>query len=103
MRAIYLARMDKPRPVLVLTRQTVRSRMSSVTVAPLTGRVRGLATEVAVGPANGLDQHSVVSCRVVSCDITTILAALLGRHRGALLPWQEDDLTAAILAACDLT
>ena len=99
MRAIYLARMDKPRPVLILTRQTVRSRMSSVTVAPITGRVRGLATEVAVGPANGLDQHSVVSCD----NITTIRADLLGRHIGALLPSQEDDLTAAILAAFDLS
>ena len=98
MRAICLARMDKPRPVLILTRQTVRSRMSSVTVAPITGRVRGLATEVAVGPANGLDQHSVVSCD----NITTIWAALLGRHIGVLLPSQEDDLTAAILAAFDL-
>ena len=82
MRAIYLASMDKPRPVLILTRQTVRSRMSSVTVAPITGRVRGLATEVAVGPANGLDQHSVVSCD----NITTIRADLLDRHIGALLP-----------------
>ena len=98
MRAIYLARMDKPRPVLVLTRQTVRSQMSSITVAPITGRVRGLATEVAVGPANGLDQHSVVSCD----HITTILADLLGRL-SALLPWQEDDLTAAIMAAFDLS
>ena len=98
MRAIYLVRMDKPRPVLILTRQTVRSRMSSVTVAPITGRVRGLATEVAVGPANGLDQHSVVSCD----NSTTIRAALLGRHIGVLLPSQEDDLTAAILAAFDL-
>ena len=99
MRAIYLARMDKPRPVLILTRQTVRSRMSAVTVAPITGRVRGLATEVAVGPANGLDQHSVVSCD----NITTIRADLLGRQIGALLPSQEDDLTAAILAAFDLS
>ena len=98
MRAICLARMDKPRPVLILTRQTVRAAMFSVTVAPITGRVRGLATEVAVGPANGLDQHSVVSCD----SITTIRADLLGRHIGALLPSQEDDLTAAILAAFDL-
>ena len=98
MRPIHLARMDKPRPVLVLTRERVRTRMSSVTVAPITGRVRGLSTEVAVGPANGLDQHSVVSCD----NITTIRADLLGRHVGALLPSQEDELTAAILAAFDL-
>jgi len=73
--------------------------MSSVTVAPITGRVRGLATEVAVGPMNGLDQDSVVSCD----NITTITADLLGRHLGGLLPGQEEELTAAILAAFDLS
>ncbi len=99
MRPIHLARMDKARPVLVLTRTAVRSRMTSVTVAPITSRVRGLATEVAVGRQNGLDQTSVISCD----NITTIRAELLGRHLGALLPAQEDDLTAAILAAFDLT
>lgn len=99
MRPIYIARMDKPRPVLVLTRDAVRSRMSSVTVAPITHRVRGLATEVPVGPRNGLDQASVVSCD----NITTIQAHLLGRQVGALLPIQEEELTAAILAAFDLT
>jgi mRNA interferase MazF len=91
--------MDKARPVLVLTRTAVRSRMTSVTVAPITSRVRGLATEVAVGRQNGLDQASVISCD----NITTIHAELLGRHLGALLPAQEDELTAAILAAFDLT
>ncbi|MEX2289880.1 MAG: type II toxin-antitoxin system PemK/MazF family toxin [Mycobacteriales bacterium] len=98
MRPIYLARMDRPRPVLILTRTGVRSRMSSVTVAPITSRVRGLATEVPVGRLNGLDQDSVVSCD----NITTIRAELLGRHVGALLPDQEATLTSAVLAAFDL-
>ncbi len=98
MRPIHLARMDKSRPVLVLTRAGVRSRMSSVTVAPITNRVRGLTTEVLVGRRNGLDQDGVVSCD----NITTIRAELLGRHVGALLPDQEAELTAAVLAAFDL-
>ena len=98
MRPIHVARMDKARPVLVLTRPGVRDRMSSVTVAPITSTVRGLTTEIAVGPRNGLDQTSVVSCE----SITTIRAELLGRQIGALLPSQEDALTAAVLAAFDL-
>jgi mRNA interferase MazF len=98
MRPIHVARMDKARPVLVLTREGVRSRMSSVTVAPITSRVRGLATELAVGPRNGLEQPSVVSCDT----ITTIRTDLLGRQVGFLLAAQEEELTAAILAAFDL-
>lgn len=98
MRPIHTARMDKTRPVLVLTREGVRSRMSSVTVAPITSRVRGLATELAVGPRNGLEKPSVVSCDT----ITTIRTDLLGRQIGFLLASQEEDLTAAILAAFDL-
>jgi mRNA interferase MazF len=43
------------RPVLVLTRELVRPHLARVTVAPITTNVRGLSTEVPVGPANGLD------------------------------------------------
>ena len=36
MREICLARLDKTRPVLVLTRDTARAAMTKVTVAPIT-------------------------------------------------------------------
>ena len=98
MRSIHLAKLDKTRPVLVLTRDAVRPVLSRVTVAPITGTVNGIATEVAVGPANGLDRDSVVSCD----NIVTIPASDLGRHLGYLLPRQELDLAAAISAAFDL-
>ncbi len=41
--------------MLVLTRELVRPHLARVTVAPITTNVRGLSTEVPVGPANGLD------------------------------------------------
>jgi len=50
MRPIHSARLDKTRPVLVLTREVVRPHLSRVTVAPITSTVRGLSTEVPVGP-----------------------------------------------------
>jgi len=98
MRPIQLARLDKVRPVLVLTRELVRPHLSRVTVAPITTTARGLSTEVPVGRANGLDQACVISCD----NIVTVPKGLLGREVGYLLPAQEDALTAAISAAFDL-
>lgn len=98
MRPIRLARLDKVRPVLVLTRELVRPHLSRVTVAPITTTARGLSTEVPVGRANGLDHACVISCD----NIVTVPKSLLGREVGYLLPAQEDALTAAISAAFDL-
>lgn len=98
MRPIHLAQLDKARPVVVLTRELVRPHMARVTVAPITTTVRGLSTEVPVGPDNGLDAHGVVSCD----NIVTIPADVLGPRIGSLLPAQEAHLSAAIQAAFDL-
>jgi mRNA interferase MazF len=98
MRPIHLAALDKTRPVLVLTRELVRPHLNRVTVAPITSTARGLSTEVSVGPRNGLDRPSVVSCD----NVVTIPSAALGRQIGRLLPEQEQALTAALHAAFDL-
>ena len=98
MRPIYIAQLDKSRPVLVLTRELVRPLLANVTVAPITTTVRGLATEVAVGTVNGLNQPSVVSCD----NIQTIPVANLGRQIGYLLASQEPALADAIGNAFDL-
>ena len=98
MRPIHLARLDKTRPVLVLTRELVRPHLGRVTVAPITGTIRGLSTEVPVGPDNGIDEASVVSCD----SIVTVPAGALGRQLGFLFADQEPGLTAAIHAAFDL-
>lgn len=98
MRPIHSARLDKSRPVLVLTREVVRPHLNRVTVVPITSTIRGLSTEVRVGPANGLDHDSVVSCD----NIVTVPVSALGRQIGFLLPAQELELTEAIHAAFDL-
>lgn len=98
MRPIHLARLDELRPVLVLTRATVRPHMTVVTVAPITTTVRGLSTEVPVGVANGLRTASVVSCD----NVTTIPRDALGDQVGMLLDRQERVLGDAIRAAFDL-
>ncbi len=98
MRPIHVARLDKSRPVLVLTRELVRPHRNTVTIAPITTTVRGLSTEIPCGPANGLEHRCVVACD----HITTIPATRLGRQIGRLLDEQETQLTNAIHAAFDL-
>jgi mRNA interferase MazF len=98
MRPIHVARLDKARPVLILTRELVRPHLATVTVATITTTIRGLSTEVPVGVANGLLEPSVVSCD----NITTIPTDALGERIGLLLDRQEPALGEAIRAAFDL-
>ena len=98
MHPIWLARLDKTRPVLVLTREEVRTVRALVTVAPITSTVRGLRSEVLVGQHNGLDHESVANLD----SITTIPRELLVRPIGALSEDQEHALTRAFHDAFDL-
>jgi len=97
-RPIHVLFLDKPRPALILTRAQLVGRMARVTVAPITSTVRGLSTEVAVGPRNGLDADSVVSLD----NITTVPDKAIGERIGYLLPHQEEALARAISIAFDL-
>jgi mRNA interferase MazF len=98
MRPIHLAQLDKTRPVLVLTRELIRPHLHRVTIAPITTTIRSISTEVPVGPDNGLNHDSVISCD----NITTIPANALGRQIGYLLPHQERTLVEAIRIAFNL-
>ena len=98
MRPIHVARLDKSRPVLVLTREGARGHLLRVTVAPITSTARGISTEVPVGPLNGLAQPSVVACD----NLVTIAARDLGPQIGVLLDHQEELLSEAIQTAFDL-
>lgn len=97
-REICLARLDKTRPVLVLTRSVARSAMTKVTVAPITSTTKGLSSEVRLGPANGLDHECVAAID----NVLTIPVALLGQTVGFLHDAQEAELAAAIVLAFDL-
>jgi mRNA interferase MazF len=58
---VWLAQLDKVRPVVVLTRDPLGRLLSSVIVAPVTSRVRQLSTEVPVGPEDGIRHPSVAN------------------------------------------
>lgn len=98
MREICLVRLDKTRPALVLTREGARGAMTKVTVAPITSTVKGLSSEVPVGPLNGLDREGVVSLD----NVVTVPVALLGRTVGHLRADQEAALARAVVLAYDL-
>ena len=98
MRPIHLAKLDKTRPVLILTRELVRPHLTRVTVAPVTSAIRGLSTELPVGLRNGLHRESIVSVE----NIVTIPVTALGHQIGFLFPDQEPALSTAIQNAFDL-
>ena len=98
MREIHLVRLDKTRPALVLTREAARGAMTNVTVAPVTSTIKGLSSEVSVGPSNGLDHDCVVSLD----NVLTVPVAALGRTVGYLNATQEAQLARAVVLAYDL-
>lgn len=98
MREICVVRLDKTRPGLVLTREAARGVMTKVTVAPITSTVKGLSSEVRVGPENGLDHE----CAVALDNVVTVLKSQLGRTVGYLTAGQEAELARAVVLAYDL-
>lgn len=90
--------MDKVRPAVVLTREVAMSFLDGITVAPITTTIYGIATEVPVGPANGLDRNGVISCD----NITTVDAADILEPIGVLRDGDEAALVRAIHEAFDL-
>jgi mRNA interferase MazF len=58
---IWLAELDKRRPVVVLTRNPLGRMLHSVIVGPVTSTVRGLSTEVNLTAADGVRKPSVVN------------------------------------------
>lgn len=83
---------------LILTRESKWHLLTWVTVAPITSTIRGITSEVAVGPRNGLDRESTVSCD----NITTVPTTAVGETVGLLFDDQEPELARAISDAFDL-
>ncbi|MEO6791437.1 MAG: type II toxin-antitoxin system PemK/MazF family toxin [Ornithinibacter sp.] len=98
MREICLVRLDKVRPALVLTRQAARGAMTKVTVAPISSTIKGLSSEVLVGPDNGLDHD----CAASLDNVLTVPVRALGRTIGYLSDEQEAQLVRAVVLAHDL-
>jgi mRNA interferase MazF len=92
---------EAPRPWLILTRDQAIDGLQKLLAAPATRTVRGIPTEVPIGPEDGMP----VDC-VLSLDNTTPIAKVLLRERIATLdPAKLADVCRALNAAisCSLS
>ncbi len=78
---VWLARLDKVRPLVVLTRDPMGTLLSAVIGAPVTSTVRGLSTEVAMGPEDGVRIDSVANLDNLQLVARTRLVRRVGRAR----------------------
>jgi mRNA interferase MazF len=53
---------DKKRPVLLLTRTAVLDYLGEVTVAPITGTIRDIPSEVCLDKEDGMPQDCAINC-----------------------------------------
>ena len=94
---IWLAELDKIRPIVVLTRDPLGRLLHSVIVAPVTSTIRSLSTEVPLGPGDGIRHPSVVNL-----DNVQLLARDRFRRRiGRAQPATMRALCAALSVAVD--
>ena len=94
---VWLAELDKTRPVIVLTRDPMGQYLNAVLVAPVTSTVRGVSTEVPVGPEDGIRVESVANLD----NAQLVPRARLGRCVGRASPGTMAALCRALAAATD--
>jgi mRNA interferase MazF len=86
-------RPDKNRPVVILTRDSVLEYLGEATVAPITRTVRGIPSEVVLGPEDGLPEPCAVNLDHIQTVargrlgnlVTTLTGRRMGQIREALL------------------
>lgn len=90
---------DEERPVLVLTRSSALGYLSRVTVAPITSTLRGVPSEVALGPDDGMKPHCCVNLH----NLATVSQGAVGRRVAHLGPERMDQVCSALEFAlgCD--
>jgi mRNA interferase MazF len=88
---------EKGRPYLVLIRNEAIGYLNTVLVAPITRSMRGIPTEVPLGPDDGLTQECVATLDNSIAIRRTYLTHHLGSIRGGRWP----EVCAAMRAALD--
>ncbi len=83
---------------MIVTRDIAIPFLANVTVAAVTSTIRGLPTEVPLGPEHGLEGECVVNCD----NLFTTPKSALGERRGELDPESLDRLRKALRIALDV-
>ena len=86
---------DKPRPVVVLTRESALRFLTRVTIAPITTTVRDIPTEVVLTEDDGMKTRCVVNLD----NVTTIHRDRVGRRVGVLASHRMREICAALAFA----
>jgi len=81
--------------VLILTRGSALGYLGRVTVAPITSTLRGVPSEVALGPEDGLRQ----ACAVNLHNVVTVPKAGIGRRVAQLEARRMREVCAALAFA----
>jgi len=81
--------------VLVLTRDSAIGYLSRVTVAPVTSTIRGVPSEVPLGPEDGLRQTCVANLH----NLVTVDQEKLGRRLAQLTSRRMREVCAALAFA----
>lgn len=76
---IWLAEMDKRRPVVVMHRDIAGRVLNAVLVAPLTTTIRDIPTAVSLGATDGLDRDCVAMLDALTLLPKTRLSHGIGR------------------------
>lgn len=87
----------KGRPYLVLTRDEAIPVLRTILVAPVTTTVRGIPTEIPLGPEEGLSAEGVATFD----NVQTFLKSMLVRRVGGLAPTRRGEPCEALRAALD--
>jgi mRNA interferase MazF len=96
---VWLADLDKVRPVIVLTRDPMGRLLHGVLVAPVTSTVRGISTEVALGPDDDIRAASAANLDNLQLVARSRLVRRVGRVRATTM----GALCEALAAATDFT
>lgn len=90
--------LDKRRPVVILTRDALIGHLNSVTVAPLTTRVRGIPSQVILEPFDGVPER----CAVSLDNVQTVLKQDLGALISSLSSFRLQEVQRATIFALEL-
>jgi mRNA interferase MazF len=89
---------DKKRPVLLLTRDAILEYLGEVTVAPITGTIRDIPSEVRLGREDGMQYDCAVNCD----HIQTVSKGRLGAVVTTLSAARMREVSDAIAFASNL-
>ncbi len=87
---------DKRRPVLVITRSQAIPVLKRVVVAPVSRTVRGIPTEIGLGPREGLK----TGCAASFDNLQPVLRSALTERTGKLGP-RSDEICQTLRALAD--